>query len=95
MFTKIAAILSLMTTINGTPADQHNVYIRTMEVTQIDYTGDVVTCTDAVGFIWQFYDCEDYNEGDLVSCLMDTMDTEETILDDYILDTWYTGYWRE
>lgn len=93
MFTKVATILALMATLNGTPVKEHNTYVRTMEVTQLDYTQDIVTCTDAVGYVWEFYGCEDYAEGDLVACKMDTMGTEDTILDDAIIDTYYTGYW--
>lgn len=93
MFTQVATILALMATLNGTPVEEHSMYVRTMEVTQLDYTQDIVTCTDAVGYVWEFYGCEDYAEGDLVACMMDTMGTEDTILDDAIIDTYYTGYW--
>lgn len=93
MFIKIATLLALMVTLNGTPVEQHSIYVRTMEVVQLDYTQNVVTCVDCVGFEWQFYGCEDYNEYDLVSCIMDTMGTEDTILDDAILNVEYTGYW--
>ena len=95
MFTNVATLLALMATLNGVPIEQHSVYVRTMEVVQLDYTQDIVTCVDAVGYEWQFYGCEDYTERDYVSCIMDTMGTEDTILDDAILDTYYTGYWRE
>lgn len=93
MFTNVATLLALMATLNGAPVEQHAVYMRTMEVVQVDYTEDIVTCVDAVEFEWQFYGCEDYTEHDLVSCLMDTMGTEDTILDDAIIMTNYTGYW--
>lgn len=93
MFIKIATLLALMVTLNGTPVEQHSIYVRTMEVVQLDYTQDVVTCVDCVDYEWQFYGCEDYNEHDLVSCIMDTMGTEDTILDDAIFDVEYTGYW--
>lgn len=95
MFTQISALLALMSTLNGTPVENHSIYVRTMEVIQIDYETDIVSCVDSVGFEWEFSGCEDYAEGDLISCIMDTMGTEETILDDYILDTQYTGYWIE
>ena len=93
MFTKVATLLALMASLNGTPVEQHSVYVRTMQVTQLDYQQDIVTCVDAVGFEWQFEGCEDYAENDLVSCIMDTMGTENSILDDVILETQYTGYW--
>lgn len=95
MFTNVATLLALMASLNGAPIEQHSIYVRTMEVVQLDYTQDIVTCVDAVGYEWEFYGCEDYAEHDLVSCIMDTMGTEDTILDDAILNTSYTGYWRE
>ncbi len=95
MFTKVGILLGLMATLNGTSINEHSIYVRTMEVKEINYETDIVSCTDAVGFNWEFAGTEDYTEGDLISCLMDTMGTEETILDDVILDTYYTGYWVE
>lgn len=95
MFTKIAIILTLMASLNGTPIEDHSVYMRGMEVTAINHNEDIVTCVDAEGFEWEFYGCEDYLISDLVSCLMDTNGTEDTILDDIILMTDYTGYWME
>lgn len=94
MFTKIGTILALAASLNGTPVENHSVYVRTMEIVELDYTSDIVSCVDSVGFEWEFYGCEDYYTGDLVSCLMDTMGTEDTILDDYILEAYYTGYWK-
>lgn len=95
MFTKIVTILALMASLNGAPVEEHSIYVRTMEVIELNYETDLVTCVDAVGFEWQFYGCEDYFEHDLVACIMDTVGTENTILDDVILDTYYTGYWME
>lgn len=95
MFTKIATILTLIASLNGAPVEEHSIYVRTMEVIELNYETDLVTCIDSVGFEWQFYGCEDYFEHDLVACIMDTVGTEDTILDDVILDTYYTGYWME
>lgn len=91
----MAIILALMASLNGTPIEEHHIYMRTMEVVEIDCTDDIVTCVDSVGYKWSFYGCEDYSIGDLVSCLMDTAGTDDNILDDVILDTSYTGYWVE
>lgn len=95
MFTKVMILLTMMASLNGVPAEQHDIYVRTMEVVELNRESDIVICVDAVGFEWEFYGCEDYATGDLVACLMDTMGTEDTILDDVILDSYYTGYWRE
>ena len=93
MFTKVATILALMATLNGTPVEQHEIYMRGMQVTEVNYELDLVTCVDSVGFEWAFYGCEDYYEGDIVCCLMDTMGTSDTILDDAIIEADYSGYW--
>jgi hypothetical protein len=95
MFTKIAAILAIISTLGGAPAPQHSIYMRGMEITALDPTSDLVTCEDSVGYEWQFYGCSDYAEGDIVCCLMDTMGTENTIEDDAIISTNYSGYWVE
>lgn len=93
MFTQIITMLTLILTLNGASVEVHDTYMRAMVVTDVNYETDIVTCVDAVGFEWQFYGCEDYFEGDLVCTLMDDMGTKETILDDIIIDTNYSGYW--
>ena len=95
MFTKVITLLTLMVSLNGTAVTDHNVYMRGMVVSQLDYSTDLVTCTDSVGFQWAFYGCEDYAVGDIVCALMDTMGTEDTIFDDAILCTNYSGYWMD
>ena len=95
MTTIVTAMAMAMVMMTSTQTTTTQTYVRTMEVMQLDYEQDIVTCVDAVGYEWQFYGCEDYAEHDLVSCVMDTRGTEETILDDAIIDTYYTGYWRE
>ena len=94
MFKKVGMVLALMASLGGTPVKNHKIYIRTMEIVDINYKKNLVTCVDSVGFEWQFYGREDYQEHDLISCLMDTMGTRK-ILDDRILFTQYTGYWIE
>lgn len=66
-------------------------YMRCMEVVDLDYEKDLVTCVDAVGYEWQFYGCEDNAKGDLLCCLMGTCGTEN-ITDDIILEITYSGY---
>lgn len=93
MFAKFTFLLAIIASLTA-PAEKHT-YVRTMEVTQLNYAEDIVTCTDPAGYIWEFYGCEDYAEHDLISCIMDTNGTEETILDDAIIETSFTGYWKE
>ena len=87
-------MITMMMMSNNTTT-QHDTHMRAMIVTQLDYTQDIVTCVDAVGFEWQFYGCEDYAINDLVCTLMDDNGTPDTILDDIIIDAEYTGYWME
>ena len=94
MFTKILAILTLLASFS-VPVQDQGVYMRAMEVTNLNYETDVVTCVDSVGFQWEFEGCEDYLKGDIVCCLMATMGTENTIRDDEILLTNYSGYYME
>ena len=88
----IMTLLSIIAILGGAPVQDHVIYTRCMEVTNLDYENDTVTCVDAVGFEWQFSECEDYCEGDLVCVLMDSMGTEETIKDDVSLNVTYSGY---
>ena len=94
MFIKIITLLSLIATLGGSPVQEHSIYMRCMEVTNLNYETDIVTCVDAVGFEWQFSECEDYCEGDIICAIMDTMGTDDYIRDDVILKTSYSGYNR-
>ena len=88
-------MLSLIASLCGTsvPVEQQEIHVRTMEIVQLDYNADVVYCIDSVGFEWAFCGCEDYAEGDLVTAIMSNNGTPQTILDDVILDTEYSGYY--
>ena len=66
------------------------IYPQTYIITKIDKANDLVTIETCTGYEYQFYGVEDYNEGDLVSCIMYTNGTE-TILDDQIMDVRYSG----
>lgn len=94
MFTKIMALLTLLCSLSC-PIQDQGVYMRGMEITNIDYQRDVVTCRDGVGFEWWFSGCEDYCEGDIVCCLMATMGTEDTIFDDQIVMVDYSGFYTK
>lgn len=95
MFIKIMTLLSLIATLGGSPVQDHSIYMRCMEVTNLNYKTDVVTCVDPVGFEWEFTGCEDYCVNDIVCVLLDTMGTEDTIKDDVILKVDYSGYWTD
>ena len=71
------------------------IYAMTAQVYRLDYEADIVTIEDANGNLWDFEGCEDYCEGDLVSCVMWDAGTPETIYDDHILSTRFSGFWIE
>ena len=75
-----------------TPSTKANeeLYPRTMVVSEIDVGSDTVVLTDSVGFVWEFRGVEDWQVGDICSCIMDTSGTEN-IEDDIIVDTKYNG----
>lgn len=60
-------------------------------VTEINYTEDTVTFTDCAGLLWAFYGCEDWCEGDIVSCIMHDSNTPESVYDDVIIRAYYAG----
>jgi hypothetical protein len=65
-----------------------NVYPLLTTVTEVDRDKDLVTVEDNNGFIWQFGGVDDWEEGDLCNCLMNSKGTER-IFDDEIIMTRY------
>jgi len=65
-----------------------NIYPLLTTVTGVDRDKDLVTVEDNNGFIWQFEGADDWEEGDLCNCLMDSQGTEK-IFDDEIIMTKY------
>lgn len=65
-----------------------NIYPLLTTVTGVDRDKDLVTVEDNNGFIWQFEGADDWEEGDLCNCLMDSRGTEK-IFDDEITMTRY------
>ena len=72
-------------------AETHVLYPEVGIIVELDYAEDLVTVEDVAGNIWQFYGCEDYNEGDLVRMLMYNNGTPHSIYDDEIVLAWYAG----
>lgn len=68
-------------------------YPATATVTDLDYERDIVTVENANGYAYQFYGCEDYAEGDLVSMILYSNGTDD-ITDDEILMVYYSGFTR-
>jgi hypothetical protein len=68
-------------------------YPMTTKVVKLDHENDVVTCEDFNGFLWQFEGCEDWQEGDICSMIMNDNGTSK-IFDDEIVSIKYDGYFK-
>ena len=66
-------------------------YPMTTIVVNLDHEKDVVTCKDFNGFLWQFEGCEDWQEGDICSMIMNDNGTPK-IFDDEIISVRYDGW---
>ena len=83
---KLIAVMCLVACLMG------GLYPRTAFVSELNYVEDVVTVTDCVGYDWQFYGCEDWEVGDMVSMIMGDNGMPNYIKDDIIVDYQYGGY---
>lgn len=68
-----------------------SLYPRTTVVTFVDTITDTVMCEDAVGEVWEFYGCDDWQEGDICTLLMENTGKADSIYDDTIIKTIYNG----
>lgn len=66
-------------------------YPTTCQITNLDRTTDIVTMTTATGYEYQFYGCDDYDNGDLVSVIMFNNHTDN-ITDDAVICVHYAGF---
>ncbi len=67
-------------------------YPQTGIVKNVDYENNLVTFEDFNGNIWEFSECEDWMEGDIVSAIMYNNLTKKSIYDDKIVSLKYSGY---
>lgn len=87
-----AVLFPLLLRMNAEPTtDTATRYAKQGIVTAIDTQQDVVTFTDTQGRTWSFYGVEDWQEGDMLACIMDTQGTD-TVCDDVILCATYQGH---
>lgn len=85
-------ILPLLIGMNAEPTtDTVTQYAKQGIVTEIDTQQDVVTFIDTQGRAWSFYGVEDWQEGDMLACIMDTQGTD-TVYDDAVLCATYQGH---
>lgn len=71
-----------------------NYYGMTAVVVDISRPLDRVTIEDCNGNLWQFNGVEDYDIGDICSCVMSNSGTEDIIMDDTIVSVQYGGYFE-
>ena len=65
-------------------------YPLTVRVSTIDREADTVECVDGAGNVWEFFGCEDWQEGDFAALLMNDKGTS-SIYDDEIITARYAG----
>ena len=82
----IAAMLVLVASVSYA-----DIYPTTVIVRELDFDNDLVICEDCEGNEWILEGIDDWGIGDMISMIMDDMDTY-TIEDDEILMVRYSGY---
>ncbi|MBO4674946.1 MAG: hypothetical protein J5601_02520 [Elusimicrobiaceae bacterium] len=65
-------------------------YPLTVKVETVNREADSVSCVDGTGNVWEFFGCEDWQEGDFASLLMNDKGTP-SIYDDEIITARYAG----
>jgi hypothetical protein len=84
----IAVLIAILILVMANTNEE--IYPRTMVVSEVDEKSDTVVLTDSIGFVWEFRGVEDWQVGDICSCIMNTNGTEN-IEDDAIIDAKYNG----
>lgn len=87
----LMAMLMVFTVGKGNVSESE-IYPRAMEIVEFERETDTVVCVDAVGLEWAFYGIEDWDIGDLVIVMLDNNGTPNTMTDDIITDTIFSGY---
>lgn len=72
-------------------ASAGTIYPTTCIITNCDEQNDTVTINTGTGITYEFEGVEDYNQGDLVSCIMFDNFTPDDIRDDVIIAKRYGG----
>lgn len=84
----ITLLMAILSTISANTNEE--IYPRTMMVNEINIETNTVVLTDSVGYEWKFEGVEDWEVGDICSCIMNSNGTEN-IEDDIIVNTKYNG----
>lgn len=88
---KLLALALLLILASFTLTAHAELYPMTARVAELDYDQDIVIIEDFSGSLFSFYGCEDWQEGDCVSLIMDDNGTEK-IFDDVIITAQYGGW---
>jgi len=91
MKAKLAGIMTAIMLLVSALVSAEVIYPETMVITHLDYANDMVICETANGHEFAFCGIEDYQQGELVSCIMYSGFTPE-IFDDEFLATYYSGW---
>ena len=89
----ICALLFIVGYWCGHATNTDNYYGMTAVVVDISRPLDRVTIEDCNGNLWQFDGVEDYDIGDICSCVMNNCGTDN-ITDDEIVSVQYGGYFE-
>lgn len=95
LFVTFVLILSLLPCVAfaTSKTEMGNYYPRAMEIVELDAERDIVVCEDATGFVWEFYDIDDWEVSDLVVAILCKNGTE-VITDDYFVEIRWSGYYE-
>lgn len=86
---KLIALTLVLTALCGVASAE--LYPETARVVELNYDEDIVTVETFNGFLFSFYGCEDYCEGDGVALIMNDNGTEK-VYDDCIIMAQYCGW---
>ncbi len=70
--------------------EKSNLYFTNAKVLVVDVKTNTVLCKDGKGNLWEFYDDDPIEEGEVVSLLIDTHGTANT-RDDVVVDATRKG----
>ena len=87
----IALLIFVMCVMVAHAEEEPNFYAKVGIIFRMNYEEDIVYVVDFFGEEWSFFGCEDWDIGDFVAAVMDTMGTE-LIYDDEIVSVTYNGW---
>lgn len=90
---RLLLVLILILSANqNTAHNAESLYPATMVVTEVNRQNNTVTIETATGFMYAFTGTEDWDVGDVCSCIMSDEGTPDDIEDDSIISCRYTSF---